>query len=210
DRAPRRAPLPPPSPLPQGDRVIDLPPDLQRHVAGEAARAPSVNTVRPARWRFLPGGEVRLLRDVRRALPVADPTGHDVLVSLGAAFEGLRLALSRRGLGLSEPEPCEGFEEPFAPVARAWILEAGAADPLAEELLRRRTYRGRFRPATAQEAPGLLPRVPAAGAPAAARASRRAAARRRAAAFCAPPPIRRSSTAGCASGGEPPATGATD
>jgi nitroreductase len=142
--------------------MTDLPPDLQRQLVREAARAPSVHNVQPARWRFLPGGEVRLFRDVRRALPVADPSGHDVLVSLGAAFEGLALALSLRGLGLSAPEPCDGPEGPFVPIARAWIVDAAAPDPLAGELLRRRAYRGRFRRADAVEIAALRERFAAA------------------------------------------------
>jgi hypothetical protein len=138
--------------------MTDLAPELQRQVVQEAARSPSVHNVQPACWRFLPGGEVRLLRDTRRALPVADPTGRDVLVSLGAAFEGLGLALSRRGLGLSLPESWEGpAERPYEPVRRAWIVEA-APDPLAGELLRRRAYRGRFARATAEEIAALRQR----------------------------------------------------
>ena len=136
--------------------MTDLPPELQRQIVQEAARAPSVHNVQPACWRFLPGGEVRLLRDVRRAIPVADPTGRDVLVSLGAAFEGLNLALSRRGLGLSLPEPWEGpAEGPYEPVCRAWIKKGGAPDLLAGELLRRRAYRGRFKKATEEEIAAL-------------------------------------------------------
>lgn len=139
--------------------MTDLPPELQREVVREAARAPSVHNVQPACWRFLPGGGVRLFRDARRALPVADPTGHDVLVSVGAAFEGLALALSRRGLGLSSPEPWDGpAEGPYEPVCRASILEGAAPDPLAGELLRRRAYRGRFAKAAAEEIAALRQR----------------------------------------------------
>ncbi|HET9228051.1 MAG TPA: hypothetical protein VFR31_15355 [Thermoanaerobaculia bacterium] len=139
--------------------MTDLSPELQRQVVGEAARAPSVHNVQPACWRFLPGGEVGLFRDVRRAIPVADPSGRDVLVSLGAAFEGMALSLSRRGLGLSEPEPWEApAEGPCEPVCKARIVDRAAPDPLAGELLRRRAYRGRFAKAAEAEVASLCQR----------------------------------------------------
>ncbi len=142
--------------------MTGLPFDLQRQLVGEAARAPSVHNVQPARWRFLADGEVRLLRDVRCALPVADPAGRDVEVSLGAAFEGLALALARRGLGLTAPGPWDGATEgPFVPVRSARVVPAAAPDPLADELLRRRAYRGRFRPADGAEIDALRARFAA-------------------------------------------------
>lgn len=140
-----------------------LPAGLWHEVAGEAARAPSVHNVQPARWRFLADGEVVLLRDLRRALPVADPTGHDVLLSLGAAWEGLALALARRGFELSAPEPCAPVEEEhLVPVARGRVRADGPADPLAGMLLLRRAYRGRFAPASAAEVAELVARFAAA------------------------------------------------
>lgn len=111
----------------------------------EASRAPSVHNVQPARWRFEPGGDVVLFRAVDRTLPVADPTGHDVQASLGAAFEGMAIALSRLDLRLGAPVPervaqAEGCE----PVVRARISTRGALDPLADYVEQRRTYRGKF------------------------------------------------------------------
>jgi nitroreductase len=111
----------------------------------DAARAPSVHNVQPARWRFEPAGDVVLFRALDRTLPVADPSGHDVQASLGAAFEGMAIALSRLGLRLGAPMPeraakAEGCE----PVARARISAGGALDPLAPFVAERRSYRGRF------------------------------------------------------------------
>ena len=111
----------------------------------EASRAPSVHNVQPARWRFEPGGDVVLFRALDRALPVADPTGHDVQASLGAAFEGMAIALSRLELRLGAAVPehvaqAEGCE----PVVRARISTRGAPDPLAEYVEQRRSYRGTF------------------------------------------------------------------
>jgi nitroreductase len=111
----------------------------------EAARAPSVHNVQPARWRFEPGGDVVLFRALDRALPVADPTGHDVAVSLGAAFEGMAIALSRLGLRLGAPVPERGAQaEGCEPVVRARVSSGGTLDPLAPHVSTRRSYRGRF------------------------------------------------------------------
>lgn len=127
-----------------------LPPDqeAQRALVAEAARAPTVHNVQPARWRFGADGRVVLSRAVERALPVADPTGHDVRVSLGAAWEGMSIALSRRGLALSEPEFVEDAkeEEGRIAVASARIVPGGALDPLAEFVEARRSFRGKFLP----------------------------------------------------------------
>lgn len=124
-----------------------------------AARAPSVHNVQPARWRFRAGGEVQLYRVLERALPVADPSGRDVRQSLGAAFEGLALALSLRGLALGPPafvvpgsaDAPAGLE----PVATARVTSGGAADPLAGFVERRRAFRGRFEPASEAELAAL-------------------------------------------------------
>lgn len=111
----------------------------------EAARAPSVHNVQPARWRFEPGGDVVLFRALDRTLPVADPTGHDVDASLGAAFEGMAIALSRLGLMLGTPVPERGAQaEGCEPVVRARASAGGTLDPLAPYVSERRSYRGRF------------------------------------------------------------------
>jgi nitroreductase len=111
----------------------------------EAARAPSVHNVQPARWRFHPGGDVVLFRALDRVLPAADPAGHDIDVSLGAAFEGMAIALSRLGLVLGAPVPERGAQaEGCAPVVRARVTSGGTLDPLAPQVHERRSYRGRF------------------------------------------------------------------
>lgn len=122
--------------------------EAQRALVAEAARAPTVHNVQPARWRFLADGRVVLYRAANRALPVADPTGHDVRVSLGAAWEGMSIALSRRGLGLSEPEFRDDADEDEGRIAfaSARLVEGAAPDPLADFVEARRSYRGRFLP----------------------------------------------------------------
>jgi hypothetical protein len=124
----------------------------QEALVAEAARAPSVHNVQPARWRFDMNGDVVLLRCVDRALPVGDPAGHDVEVSLGAAFEGMAIALSRRGYTLGPPTmelgaPVGGN----VAVARAGVGRGGEPDPLAPYVEARRSHRGRFAPAGERE-----------------------------------------------------------
>ena len=125
----------------------------QVDVVREAARSPSVHNIQPARWRFDDDDSVVLFRALDRTLPVADPTGHDVQASLGAAFEGLALALSTRGFTLGTPEresraSAQGCEA----VVRASIAANDSApDTLAKWLLRRRSYRGKFLPSTIED-----------------------------------------------------------
>ena len=128
-----------------------LGPEAEREVVAEAARAPSVHNIQPARWRFRADGRVQLFRALDRALPAADPTGHDVRASLGAAFEGTALALARRGWHLEEPELSDDpAGAGLALVATAALARGDAPDPLAEWVGRRRAYRGRFRRPDAQ------------------------------------------------------------
>ncbi len=135
-------------------RAIDV--REARELAAEAARAPSVHNVQPARWRFLPGGEVLLFRDVTRTLPAADPSGHDVLLSMGAAFEGMALALSKRGIALVERERGETPREPgLELVARAALVDGAAVDSLADWVPQRRAFRGVFAPVVGGELSGL-------------------------------------------------------
>ena len=70
----------------------------------EARRAPSVHNIQPARWALPEPGVLALHADPGRTLPIADPSGHDVRVSLGAAWEGMSIALSRRGFTAGPPQ----------------------------------------------------------------------------------------------------------
>jgi len=108
----------------------------------EARHAPSVHNIQPARWALL-GPEVLALRaDPGRRLPIADPTGHDVRVSLGAAWEGMVLALSRRGVSAAPPQLKAPGQEPFE--ARLVLEPGGIPDPLVDAVARRAAYRGTF------------------------------------------------------------------
>src|SRR5262245_20228923 len=127
----------------------------------EARRAPSVHNIQPARWALL-GPEVLALRaDPRRRLPIADPTGHDVRVSLGAAWEGMALALSRRGFSAAPPNLRVDGQGPFE--ARLVLERGGAPDPLAGAVARRAAYRGTFARTAAAALSALERRMEGAG-----------------------------------------------
>ena len=117
---------------------------MTRGVAELASRAPSVHNIQPARWRFR-DDRVTLFRAIDRKLPAADPSGHDVNASLGAAFEGMCLALSEWNSGLQDlesmpDENAAGCES----VVRATIRPGYAEDRLARHVRERRSFRGKF------------------------------------------------------------------
>lgn len=119
----------------------------------EARRAPSVHNIQPARWAAVGADTLVLMRDPSRTLPIADPNGHDVRMSLGAAWEGMAIALSRAGDAAEPPE----FHDATG-VARMRISHGAPADPLADQVLRRATCRGDFTP-TAAAALAALERI---------------------------------------------------
>ena len=108
-----------------------------------ANRAPSVHNIQPARFRFLDERTVELVDDPQRRLLVGDPEGKDNQKSLGAALEGLSLALSERGLGAE----VNG--------ARVQMVSGAGRDPLAPFAATRASYRGMFAPANARDQAAL-------------------------------------------------------
>ncbi|HUF69717.1 MAG TPA: hypothetical protein VMM79_13825 [Longimicrobiales bacterium] len=132
--------------------TVTLNRDEQLAVVAEAARAPSAHNTQPARWSFRSDGQVVLFEDPHTRLPIADPRGKDAMIGLGAAFEGMCLALSKRGLGLGEPmmsgsiadREGDDSEADLVEVARARLRTTDSVDPLGEFTGVRRTWRGRF------------------------------------------------------------------
>ena len=61
-----------------------------------AVRAPSIHNTQPWRWRLGDDG-LRLLADRGRQLTVADPDGHSLLISCGAALHLTELGLAANG-----------------------------------------------------------------------------------------------------------------
>ena len=110
----------------------------------QAMLAPSVHNVQPARWR-IDGDTLILIEDVARRLSVGDPTGHDAAISLGAAMEGLRLAASCHGLTVTtDSADAPSLPEPYRFVTRCRFAEGGVADPLADFVQSRTSYRASF------------------------------------------------------------------
>jgi hypothetical protein len=74
-----------------------------------AVRAPSIHNTQPWRWR-LDGDGLLLVADRERQLSVADPDGHSLLVSCGAALQLAELALRATGWQLESsylPDPAD-------------------------------------------------------------------------------------------------------
>ncbi len=123
-------------------------------ILDEARRSPSAHNAQPACWSWNEADqEVTLWSDESRRLPIADPKGRDHEISLGAAWEGMSLAFSRRGFSLGRWQRLEGRSAAVAPQAsrvpfgRSKVSVAeGPADSLAESALTRRSWRGRFCP----------------------------------------------------------------
>lgn len=125
--------------------MSELTPDLLRELVAEARLAPSVHNIQPTRWRLLDGGRLALVDDTSVRAPVADPAGHDVLVSHGAALEGMSLALNRRGLAITAMTTIEQPLSPqFAALCSFAIRQGVTPDPLAEHVTRRMSWRGKF------------------------------------------------------------------
>lgn len=124
-----------------------LDPSLLEELLAEVRLAPSVHNIQPTRWRLVGGDALLLLEDIERRLPAADPTGHDVRLSHGAAVEGLSLALGRHGLRIVEIEPVTeaAISGDLLPVARIVTAAGGALDPLADLVASRISWRGGFR-----------------------------------------------------------------
>ena len=108
----------------------------------EARRAPSVHNTQPARWRDVGHHKLELRADRTRWLKIADPSGHDARLSLGAAYEGMAIALAHRGYWVSPPELLVEDEG----VARLSFEGGGEPDPLGFAIARRAAYRGTFAP----------------------------------------------------------------
>ena len=120
---------------------------LLEELLAEVRLAPSVHNIQPTRWRLLGDDTLLLLEDISRRLPAADPLGHDVRLSHGAAIEGLSLALGRRGLQIAQVEPLSDVtvSDGLQPVARIAVAAGGELDGLADFVSTRASWRGGFR-----------------------------------------------------------------
>lgn len=117
---------------------------LLEDLVAEARLAPSVHNIQPTRWRR-DGGALLVLADEARRLPAADPLGHDVRLSHGAAIEGMSLALGRRGLRIARVDLAGEAGGRQDIVARLALAPGGELDPLAAAVFSRASWRGAFR-----------------------------------------------------------------
>ncbi len=110
-----------------------------------ATAAPSIHNTQP--WLFRPHGDtVDVLVDRRRQLTALDPTGREMLVSVGAALFNLRVAVLARGRESHVrllPDPAEPDLTARLSIGRA-ITPPGTARALADAILRRHTNRRPF------------------------------------------------------------------
>lgn len=112
-----------------------------------ASRAPSLHNTQPWQWR-LDGDLLDLRADRTRQLKVADPDGHSLLISCGAAAELTSLALSAQGW-IVETSLLPDHTDPDL-LARFHLVSHGQPNPGAGEHLlaagRRRSDRRVFGP----------------------------------------------------------------
>src|SRR3954451_13488170 len=117
-----------------------------------AVRAPSIHNTQPWRWR-LAGGGLDLRADRSRQLAVADPDGHSLLVSCGAALHLTEIALRAAGSAVQTqllPDPDDhDLLARFTPVGAVEPDEAVLGE--AEAALRRRSDRRPFAPHALEE-----------------------------------------------------------
>jgi nitroreductase len=129
---------------------------LLEDLVAQARLAPSVHNIQPTRWRA-DGSGLLVLEDTVRRLPVADPAGHDVRLSHGAAIEGLALALAEKGLRIAKIVTLDGQPEAtgLRPVARLSFAAGASPDRLANPVAARVSWRGAFRRADADSRQAL-------------------------------------------------------
>ena len=138
--------------------MITISPSEQARIVEEANLAPSVHNTQPARWQFRPG-EVEIYADGARFLSVGDPSLRDAGLSCGAAAEGTRIALAKRGIGVAEIE--DVWNAPpniggnFRRAAVLKLSGAAAPDALSDWVPQRFTWRGKFAPLGHDQAQAL-------------------------------------------------------
>jgi hypothetical protein len=112
-----------------------------------ARYAPSLHNAQPWTWR-ISGAVAELRADTGRAVPVADPTGREMLLGCGAALHHARVALGGSGWRVKVSH----LPDPGQPDLLARLELAGREEPdqfaarMAAAIRRRRTDRRPFAP----------------------------------------------------------------
>ena len=108
-----------------------------------AALAPSSHNTQPGRWTASPDeARLELHADRRRALPVNDPLGRELVISCGATLFALRVAAAHAGVGVVvDPFPDDDEDH----LATVHLTGApGDEAVLYDALAARRTHHGPF------------------------------------------------------------------
>ncbi|MBX3566735.1 MAG: hypothetical protein KF914_01670 [Rhizobiaceae bacterium] len=116
------------------------------HILAEAQLAPSVHNVQPARWRLNDDG-LLLLGDTRRTIPIADPSGRDWRLSLGAQLEGFAIAAARHEVRLAGVTPVAAAaigRDGLEAIARVGLDSGGGETVPPQTVSGRATWRGDF------------------------------------------------------------------
>ncbi|MGH3390465.1 MAG: Acg family FMN-binding oxidoreductase [Actinomadura sp.] len=125
----------------------DDPEQVARRAVEAAIWAPSIHNTQPW-WFGRHGARISVHADVDRRLDVADADGREMVISCGAALFTVRTALRHLGY---EPH-VQLLPDPDRPSLLAYVTFGDAVGPsedmtrLYEQIERRRTHRGAFRP----------------------------------------------------------------
>jgi nitroreductase len=122
---------------------MSFPREAQLALVASASRSPSPHNTQPARWRFAED-RIELHERVDHRLAAGDPTGRDQAIALGAAWEGMAIALSERGFRLGAMQRLTGNQGQVRGVGFANVEPGAKPDPLAFAVRVRRAYRGTF------------------------------------------------------------------
>ncbi len=124
-------------------------PEQFHDVVARARLAPSIHNAQPARWQ-LDCEAIHVCANLNVTLPNADPTGHGIGLSCGAAVEATVLALSEMGIGAKVTDVWDDDDRSFLKGHRlaACIIFQGKVEPdgLTAHLADRFTWRGPFAP----------------------------------------------------------------
>jgi hypothetical protein len=116
-------------------------------IASAASRAPSHHNAQPWVFRVL-AREVEVFADRSRRMPIVDPDDRQLLIGVGAAVYGVRVALARLGLRAVVRLARDQARPDLAAVVTVSREPRGSVDPDAARLYghldRRRTVRGPF------------------------------------------------------------------
>ncbi|MEV6208067.1 hypothetical protein [Kitasatospora sp. NPDC051914] len=111
-------------------------PDELRALAAAGGAAPSLHNSQP--WRFRPSADLRRLEvfaDYRRAVPVTDPDGRALHISVGAALFNLRVAAVQLGRDpVVRMTPGSAGRDPLAVVDLSARRPADAPPPFGRDL----------------------------------------------------------------------------